>query len=299
MAAVKPWLVAFRLRTLPLALSSIGMGSVLAAWQGAHHWEITGLAALTTILLQVLSNLANDYGDSVHGIDSAEREGPSRMVQSGAISMAAMKKALYLFAFLSLASGLLLLWVAFADDLKLFFTFLALGVLAIVAAVTYTAGKKPYGYIGLGDLSVFLFFGLLAVLGTFFLHTAQLNWWVLLPAASCGFFATAVLNVNNIRDISSDTKAGKRSIPVMLGRKNAVLYHWVLLISGLASAAAFILIAGTPVTAWAFLLALPLLLLNGIKVSQKQKATELDPYLRQMVLSTLVFVLTFSIGLLW
>lgn len=275
------------------------MGSVLAAWQSAHRWEITLLAALTTILLQVLSNLANDYGDSVHGIDSAEREGPSRMVQSGAISMAAMKKALYLFAFLSLASGILLLWVAFGDNIRLFLSFLGLGLLAILAAVTYTAGKKPYGYIGLGDLSVFLFFGLLAVLGTFFLHTGLVNRLILLPAASCGFFATAVLNVNNIRDIPSDTKAGKRSIPVMLGRKKAVIYHWFLLIAGLVTAAVFILLAATPLTTWAFLLALPLLLINGLNVGKKDKAAELDPYLRQMVLSTLVFVLSFSLGLLW
>lgn len=298
MSSAKAWLTAFRLRTLPLALSSIGMGSVLAAYIGQHRWEVTLLASWTTIVLQVLSNLANDYGDSVHGIDSDKREGPARMVQSGAISLPLMKRALYLFAGLALLSGLALLYVAVGNNWQLFLLFLGLGLLAILAAVTYTAGARPYGYIGLGDLSVFLFFGLLAVIGTFYLHTGSFDATYLLPASSCGLFATAVLNVNNIRDISSDTAAGKRSIPVMLGRKRAVIYHWLLLAGGILTAALYILTTNAPLLTWLFLLSVPMLLVNGINITRKSKAAELDPYLKQMVFSTLLFVLTFSLGLL-
>jgi len=172
MATFKNWLSAFRLRTLPLALASILMGSFLAiAHQNFQLWVFI-LCVLTTIFLQILSNLANDYGDSIHGADSADRKGPQRAVQSGAISSKSMRNALIIFVFLSLISGLGLLWVAFKDsDLGLFLKFLGLGILAIIAAITYTAGAKPYGYAGFGDISVLIFFGWVGVLGTYFLHT--------------------------------------------------------------------------------------------------------------------------------
>jgi 1,4-dihydroxy-2-naphthoate octaprenyltransferase len=174
------WLHAVRLRTLPLALSSILMGSILAADQGGFRFEVFILAAITTIFLQILSNLSNDYGDSIHGADNPERQGPIRAVQSGVISLASMKKAMILFAFLSLGSGLGLLYISLNDWL-LYFIFLGLGVLAIIAAITYTSGAKPYGYAGLGDLSVFIFFGLLGVSGTYFLHTLSFNWLNIFP----------------------------------------------------------------------------------------------------------------------
>ena len=154
---IKAWLSAFRLRTLPLALASIGMGSFLAGAEGLFDWQIFVFCALTTIFLQILSNLANDYGDSVHGADSLDREGPQRAVQSGQISKKDMFGAMVVFAFLSLISGLYLLYLAI-DSTQSFWLFLGLGILAIIAAITYTAGKRPYGYAGLGDISVLLFF---------------------------------------------------------------------------------------------------------------------------------------------
>lgn len=290
------WLHAFRLRTLPLALSSIFMGSFLAVYFDRFRWEILVLAALTTIFLQVLSNLSNDYGDSIHGADSEAREGPMRAVQSGIISLKEMKIAMYILAFLSLVTGLGLIYVA-VQDMILFLVFLFFGLLAIWASISYTSGNNPYGYVGLGDLSVFLFFGLLGVIGTFFLHTLQFHLLVLLPAISLGCFSTAVLNINNIRDIESDQKAGKRSIPVRIGREKAVGYNWALLLSGNLSLLAFAVITQS----WAALMALlvmPMMWRVGKAVQVQTKAKELDPYLKKMAVSTLIWVLLFGLGLI-
>ncbi|GAB2608212.1 1,4-dihydroxy-2-naphthoate polyprenyltransferase [Belliella aquatica] len=289
------WLHAIRLRTLPLALSSILMGSILAAYQGSFRFEVFILAAITTIFLQILSNLANDYGDSVHGADSQDREGPVRAVQSGVISLASMKKAMILFAFLSLVSGLALLYISLNDWL-LFFIFLGLGVLAIIAAITYTSGAKPYGYAGLGDISVFIFFGLLGVSGTYFLHTLSFDWANLLPAISLGLFSAAVLNINNIRDIASDTKAGKKSIPVRIGRDAAITYNWFLILGGNFS---IIIFASLESSWWALspLLILPLMIKVGLGVSKGQNSSMIDPFLKKMAISTLLWVVVF--GLAW
>lgn len=232
------WLHAIRLRTLPLALASILMASFIAWFHGNFRWEVTVLAALTTTLLQILSNLANDYGDSVHGADSAEREGPIRAVQSGIIQPSEMKKAMVLLGILSFLCGVLLLYVAL-ENWVLFFTFIGIGILSIFAAVNYTSGSNPYGYMGLGDISVFVFFGLVGVLGTYFLHSLEFSSSLVLPAISLGFFSTAVLNINNIRDIESDQKAGKKSIPVRIGRKAAVRYNWALILLGNVSLLVF------------------------------------------------------------
>src|SRR5690606_3070387 len=188
------WLHAVRLRTLPLALASILMASFMAVYQGLLRWEEFLFATLTTTLLQILSNLANDYGASIHGADSVERQGPVRAVQSGIISALEMKRAMILFAVLSFLSGIALLYVSLTD-LYTFLYFIALGVMAIIAAITYTSGSKPYGYAGLGDISVFIFFGLVGVLGTYFLHTMQFSVKLILPANSLGLFSTSVLNI--------------------------------------------------------------------------------------------------------
>ena len=289
----KAWLLAIRLRTLPLALSSILMGSFLAAFQNAFRLEILLLASLTTIFLQVLSNLANDYGDSIHGADSPDRQGPTRAVQSGVIRLDEMKKAVFLFAILSFLSGITLLFFAL-QDWKLFLIFLGLGIAAIIAAITYTSGKKPYGYAGLGDISVFLFFGLLGVIGTFFLHTLSFDWSILLPAISLGLFSTTVLNINNIRDIASDTKAGKISIPVRIGKEKAILYNWFLILAGNFSLVVFVL---SQQAWWALsaLLFFPFMIRVGIGVG---KSESIDPYLKQMAIATLFWVISFGIGLL-
>ncbi len=295
---IKAWIGAFRLRTLPLALSSILMAAFLAAANGQYRTSIFVLSALTTVFLQVLSNLANDYGDSIHGADHKERLGPKRAVQSGQISLEAMKKGIYLFVGLALVSGVSLLWVAFGANLTLFFTFLGLGVLAIIAAITYTAGKKPYGYAGLGDISVFIFFGWVGVIGSYFLYTQSFYLALLLPATSCGFFAVGVLNINNIRDIQSDKTAGKLSIPVRIGRNNAVIYHWLLLATGFSCAIVYTLLNYTSAYQWLFLITLPLFLINARAVSKFEDPQQIDPYLKQMAISTLQFVVTFGAGLL-
>ncbi|NVO84205.1 1,4-dihydroxy-2-naphthoate polyprenyltransferase [Hymenobacter terrestris] len=303
--SAKAWVSAFRPRTLPLALASIMAGGFLAASHGQFRPVVVALAALTTVLLQILSNLANDYGDSQNGADSVHREGPLRAVQSGAITPAQMRRGMGLFGALSLGSGVLLLWVALgAAGAWVFLAFLVLGLLAIWAAVNYTAGSKPYGYAGLGDLSVFVFFGLVGVCGTYFLQAysqvptiAQaLPWPVLLPAAALGCFATAVLNVNNIRDIRSDALAGKITIPVRLGPVQARRYHWLLLALGFTAAVLYVAFTYHSPWQWLFLLSAPLLLRNARAVWQRQDSKQLDPLLKQMAFTTLVFTLLFGLG---
>ncbi len=292
------WLAAIRPRTLPLALSCIGLGSILAAWQNQFSWHIFWLACLTTIFLQVLSNLANDYGDFVHGADSITREGPSRAVQSGAIPAKTMKLALVIFTVLSLISGIVLLVIAFGANKKLFIIFLTLGISAILAAIAYTNGKKPYGYIGLGDIFVLIFFGIVGVLGTFYLHAENLDISMLLPALSCGFFSTGVLNVNNIRDIKSDQQAGKKSIPVRFGKNKAVIYHAFLLLSGLAFSVLFIILHYRSLWQFLFLLSSPLFIFNIYKVNKYSNPSLLDPQLRQLAITTMLYVILFGLGLL-
>lgn len=294
---IKNWIEAFRLRTLPLALASIGMGSFLAAAVEQFSWLIFSLTALTTIFLQILSNLANDYGDTQNGADSIDREGPKRAVQSGAISPKAMLNAMIIFAILSLVSGISLLYFAL-QSWTLILIFFGFGILSIIAAITYTAGSRPYGYAGLGDLSVFLFFGWLGVMGTYFLHTQSFDWLILLPATTCSCFAVAVLNINNIRDIHSDKKAGKITIPVRIGRPKAVQYHFFLLIIGVSCAIIFMYLTTDSVWAYLFILALPLLIMNAKAVATKKEALAIDPYLKQMALTTLFFVIIFGVGLL-
>jgi 1,4-dihydroxy-2-naphthoate polyprenyltransferase len=290
------WLHAVRLRTLPLALASIFAGSFLAAWQDSFRWEILLLASLTTIFLQILSNLSNDYGDTVHGADSKDRQGPVRAVQSGLISLPEMKRAMYLFAILSLISGLLLLYLA-VQDWRLFAVFLGLGLAAIWAAISYTSGSNPYGYAGLGDVSVFLFFGLLGVLGTYFLHTLSFEPQSLLIGISLGLFSAAVLNINNIRDIESDQKAGKKSIPVRIGRINAIRYNWGLILMGNLLLLVFALVSGETLTLLS-LIAFALMLKIGNGVQRAKSSAETDPFLKKMALTTLLWVILFGAGLL-
>ncbi len=297
MSKVSPWIKAFRLRTLPLALANVALGSFLAAEVGLFRWEVLALAGLTILLLQILSNLANDYGDSKHGVDGEERKGPSRTVQSGEISAKAMKRAMIGFGISAFFSGLALLWVSLdPEQWPIFLGFVGLGLLCIWAAIAYTATDHPYGYAGFGDISVLAFFGFAGVLGTFFLHTGSVDWPFVLPALTCGLFSVAVLNVNNIRDIESDVKAGKYSIPVRLGRNKAVIYHWLLLASGVGCAVIYSLWQGANWYQWIFLVVLPLLWKNGQAVGKHHDPSQLDPYLKQMALTTLLFVITFGIG---
>ncbi len=293
----KAWISAFRLRTLPLSLSCIGMAGFLAAAANKFNGMIFFLCCLTTIFLQVLSNLANDYGDSVNGADHAGRKGPQRAVQSGAITAAQMKSAMILFVFLCLASGISLLLISFGLNWNALLFFFVLGLLSIAAAIAYTVGKRPYGYAGLGDISVLLFFGLVGVLGSLYLFTKEVSLTDVLPALSCGMFSIAVLNINNVRDIESDRTAGKFSIPVRIGKSNAAIYHWVLLIGGITASVVYVILHYQSLWQFLFLLTAPLFIRIGLAVSRKP-STELDPYLKQMALSTLLFVVLFGIGFL-
>ena len=298
MSQTKEWINAVRLRTLPLALASIGLGSFLAAYEHNFRWAVLVLSGLTTVFLQVLSNLANDYGDAKHGADSADRKGPSRAVQSGKISAKSMKIAIYVFIGLSLTSGITLLFISIPRISLEFISLLIIGIIAIGAALNYTLGKNPYGYAGFGDLFVILFFGFVGVLGSYFCHTGTIDWEILLPALSCGLLSTAVLNVNNIRDIDSDEKAGKMSIPVRIGRRNAVTYHWSLIIISILATVIFILINYRSPVQFLFMISVPLLIFNGYKVASITDPKGLDPFLKQMAISTLIFIVTFGVGIL-
>lgn len=293
---LKVWIEAFRLRTLPLALASIGMGAFLAAADGSFSGPIFTWCAVTTISLQILSNLANDYGDTINGADSAQRSGPSRTVQAGLISLPAMRRAIGIFILITLASGINLLYLAFGFEWQAFLFFFGVGIAAILAAIAYTAGRKPYGYIGLGDLSVLLFFGFVAVMGSYYLFAGSVHPDLILPALSIGLFSTGVLNVNNIRDIESDKSAGKYSIPVRLGRSKAVIYHWMIIAVGVLSALGYVILNYQAPQQFLFLLVIPLLLKNGFAVQRKTEAKEIDPYLKQLALTSLLFVILFGVG---
>ena len=297
MLNMNKWIKAFRLRTLPLSLACVGMGSFLAASFDVFKWNILLLTLLTTLFLQILSNLSNDYGDYINGADSELRKGPSRAVQSGEITPRAMLNAIIVFSLLSLFSGLFLLYLSLALNTT-FLIFFILGILSIGAAIYYTMGKSPYGYSGLGDLSVFIFFGWVGVCGSFYLHSSYIEALIFLPATSCSLMAVAVLNINNIRDIESDTLAGKRSIPVRIGRKNAVLYHYSLLIGALLCAIIFVIFRFHSYWQFLFLLIIPLLIKNATSVSKHKTAALLDPFLKQMALTTLLFVILFGVGML-
>ena len=291
------WISAFRFRTLPLALSSILLGSFIAAYQQKFDWSIALLAISTTLFLQILSNLANDYGDGIKGTDNLERIGPNRAIQSGAISIREMKNMIVLFILLSLVSGIALLAVAFPQDmLNSALFFLILGIVAIAAAIKYTVGKTAYGYHGMGDLFVFLFFGITGVVGTYYLHTLTLAWEVFLAGAAVGFLSAGVLNLNNMRDRISDSKAGKNTLVVKIGGRAAKAYHAFLIIGAVLSTAAFILLFELGVWSWIFLATSPLLASNLVRVFKNKEPRSLDPLLKQLALTTLLFVLLLGVG---
>lgn len=294
---MKSWIAAARPRTLPLSLASIILGSFLASAAHKFSWPIALLAALTTIFLQILSNFANDYGDAVSGKDTELRVGPRRAVAMGDITKEAMMHGIVLMSVLSLVCGISLLVLAFREaDASVFWFFLVLGVLSIAAAIGYTNGKRPYGYAGFGDIAVLLFFGWVGVLGTYFLHTLSFSTLLLLPATSVGLFATGVLNVNNIRDIETDTMTGKRSIPARLGLLLAIRYHWGLLIAGMFCAVAYSFLTGANWFSYVYILAFPLFILNGRAIATHKRPVELNARLGQLALTTLLFVLLFGIG---
>ena len=248
-------------------------------------WATFAFGLSTTLFLQVLSNYANDLGDTLHGADSATRIGPKRAVQAGLISKEEMKAAVVVFSILSLISGLGLLAVA-TGSVQQFLIFLGLGIAAIAAAILYTNGKRPYGYAGLGDISVFIFFGLVAVGGIFYLQTGGVVTTILLPAISAGLLAVGVLNLNNMRDVTSDADAGKTTIPLRLGFEGGKVYHSVLIVGALLCV--FFYADYQSGYFWVSFLAAPLLILHLVKVLRVSKPADFDPYLKVLALTALL-----------
>ena len=293
---MKHWIAAFRLRTLPLALSSIIFGSALAIKANSFKPAIFISCIVTTVLLQILSNLANDYGDFQKGTDNDKRVGPDRALQSGNISITQMKKAIIFFSFLSFASGLLLLFFSFnLENLHYVLAFLLLGLASIWAAINYTAGKSAYGYRALGDIFVFIFFGLVGVLGSCFLFTKSFQVIDILPASACGLFAVGVLNLNNTRDIENDKISNKITIPVIIGLKWAKIYQAVLL--ELAYWLLFLYAYFVGIKAvYLSLLTLPITI-HVILVLKKVEGKEIDPLLKKVAISSFITSLLFLAGM--
>lgn len=293
---LKNFIKAARLRTLPLSVSGIIVGSFLGSktpvWQSAIFW----LAIITTIGFQVLSNFANDYGDGVKGTDN-QREGEERLVASGAISPKKMKSAMIITAIIALLLALVLIYVSFGKDNFLYsMVFFLLGIISIVSAIKYTVGKSAYGYSGFGDIFVFVFFGLLAVVGTYFLYTKQLNFIVFLPAISVGLLSTAVLNLNNMRDRVNDEKSGKNTLVVTIGSKKAKTYHYLLIILALISALIYTFLTYHSLVQLLFLVAFIPLFINIAAVAKNKTSSELDAELKKVALSTFLFSILFGMG---
>ncbi len=297
---MKNWIQAARLRTLPLSLSGIVMGSFLAANQNKFNGLIFVLAVGTTIGFQVLSNFANDYGDGVKGTDNEQRVGPARALQSGAISPSQMLKGICVTIFLTLFMALALIFVSFGiENLGYSVLFFVLGIASIVAAVKYTMGKNAYGYSGLGDVAVFLFFGLLSVVGSEFLYTQELNSFAFLPACSIGFLSAAVLNLNNMRDRASDSTSNKNTLVVKMGAQAAKKYHCFLLLFSLVCALFFVQTQYQSPCQYIFLIAFLPVGKHFVTVLKNKDARNLDPELKKLALSTFLFAILFGLGLLF
>lgn len=299
MATAKSWIKAARPRTLPLALSGILLGCGLAWFYGEINASVCVLAIITATLIQVFSNFANDYGDSQKGTDNQFRLGPTRTVQSGEISPKEIKRGMFMVGALSFLFGI---WLVYEGTWHFsqtaFFSFIGLGILSLVAAYFYTAGKKSYGYVGLGDLAVFLFFGLLPVLGVFYLNAGHLDENIIHLALTLGFFSTGVLNLNNMRDVDNDKNSGKITLPVRMGQRNSRIYHTALILFGWWAAVIFTVHQRTSAWQWLFLLVAPLFIRDLIQIWKITDPRLLDPFLKRLALSTLAFTLLFCLGLI-
>ncbi len=292
---MKNWIQAARLRTLPLSVSGIIMGSAYAYYQNKFNGAIFGLAILTTLLFQILSNYANDYGDGIKGTD-ANRIGEKRLVAAGVITAQQMKNAVILFSVLSLLSALTLIYVAFGEENFVLSTiFILLGIGAIGAAIKYTVGSNAYGYSGMGDLFVFIFFGLVSVVGSNFLYSHFIDWKIFLPAISIGLLSVAVLNLNNMRDIENDKVAGKNTLVVKMGLETAKKYQHFLIIVSFLSLFMFSVVTEIKFALSYFVF---IFLLFHLKRVRKAKQYEdFDPELKKVALSTFALSLLFWLTL--
>ena len=294
MNKTKAWLQAARLRTLPLSVSGIIVGTTLANIQGFHDGPVFFLAILTTIGFQITSNFANDYGDGVKGTDNELRVGPQRALQSGVLKREELKNGITISIIINLTLVALLLYRAFADQYwEYIVVFAVLGLLCIWAAIKYTVGNDAYGYRGLGDLFVFLFFGLLSVLGSQFLYSKSIYLTAFLPATAIGLLSTAVLNLNNMRDIFSDKTAGKNTLAVKLGPFWSRIYHYFLIITALTCMIYFNSLHAASIWQWFSLLAFIPLLLHLLKIRTIKDNSKLDPELKKIALSTFLLALLF------
>lgn len=284
------WLQATRLRTLSLSIASIFMGSSVAINRDSFEWSVFILIILTATALQILSNFANDYGDSQQGVDNDTRQGPSRAVQTGAISKEAMLYAIIIMILICLALGIFLLLLAFSvDQVGYLLAWFLVGLVAIGAAIGYTVGKRPFGYHRLGDLVVFIFFGLVAVNGTHFLMTQAFEWQVLLIAIPSGLFCVGVLNINNIRDLENDKKSGKYTVAGLLNHFGASVYQAVIISLAILILLAYVILNDASGVAYSFCITIPLFIYNIKSVFRyREQPKKLDPYLKQMAVSYLL-----------
>jgi 1,4-dihydroxy-2-naphthoate octaprenyltransferase len=306
---MKHWIEAARLRTLPLSVSGIIVGSMYAL---AHptateltpsdvfDWKIFGFAMLTTLGLQILSNFANDYGDGVKGTDNENRVGPKRAIQSGVISAPVMKRAIIITSVLTLLSAILLIYYAFGKT-NIFYSlfFLILGILAIISAIRYTIGNTAYGYRGYGDLFVFVFFGLVSTLGVNFLYSKELDAFLFLPAMAIGLLSVGVLNLNNMRDEESDKKSNKNTIVVKIGGAKAKVYHYFLIISSMVLVLLFAVLEDFNFDQYIFLFAYIPLIKHLSAVYKNENSKELDPELKKVALSTFVLSVLLSLCMIF
>jgi 1,4-dihydroxy-2-naphthoate octaprenyltransferase len=293
----KIWLSAIRPRTLPLSVSGIIIGSFLAYYNGYFDMIICVLALCTTLSLQILSNLANDYGDGIKGTDNDDRVGPERALQSGNISEAEMMQAIRINILISIFFVIFLVFRAFRSEHLLYaLLFFVLGGITIYAAIKYTMGKSAYGYKALGDLMVFLFFGLLSVIGTYFLYTKKIDHVVFLPAIAVGLLSVGVLNLNNMRDIDTDKISGKKTVALILGWKKAKKYHIFLIITALILASIFGFLYYTAPFNLIFLLAYIPIIIHIKTVIQTQEPKLLDSQLKVLALSTFAFSFLLGLG---
>ena len=297
---IKNYIKAARLRTLPLSVSGIIVGSLLGASElggiSILNSDIFWLAILTTIGFQVLSNFANDYGDGIKGSDE-NRSGEARMVASGAISARQMKSAMIITIIITLVIALGLIYQSFGKENFIYsIVFFLLGITSIVAAIKYTVGNSAYGYSGFGDLFVFIFFGLLSVVGSYFLFTKQLNFQIFLPAISIGLLSTAVLNLNNLRDFEEDKKNSKNTLVVKLGVSKAKIYHYTLFFFAFISASIYTFLNFKSEFQFLFYISFIPLFINGLKVSKTSDLSVLDSELKKVALSTFLFGILFGLG---
>ncbi len=297
LSIVKSWLSAARLRTLPLSLSGIVLGSFLAYSNGSFNVSILILAILTTIGFQVISNFANDYGDGVKGTDNKDRVGPMRALQSGEISPKQMLNGIIITGVITLIIALILIYVSFGKE-NIFYSvlFFLLGLGSIAAAVKYTMGKNAYGYSGFGDVFVFLFFGLLSVCGTYFLYMHSIDYTIFFPAVSVGLLSAGVLNLNNMRDRESDARSGKNTLVVKIGAEFAKYYHYYLLIAAFLFALLYVIIHYQSAWQFIFILAFIPVFKHLYVVYINEDAKKLDPELKKLALSTFLFAFLFGLG---